>query len=106
MSNADAHGKNISLIYRDNGHLELAPFYDLVSTRAYPTLDRKMAMAIGTQYDPDLVSASDFNDLAVQIGVRLPLLRHKFKAMAESLPIAINETKNEIESIGLMSSPP
>ena len=28
------------------------------------------------------------------------------KALAESLPIAINETKNEIESIGLMSSPP
>lgn len=53
IGNNDAHGKNFSIIYDDK--LELAPFYDLVSTQVYPALDRKLAMAIGNTYRHDRI---------------------------------------------------
>ena len=55
IGNNDAHGKNFSLIYRPSGdqlRIELAPLYDLVSTAAYPGLSPRMAMKIGSKYNP------------------------------------------------------
>ncbi len=52
IGNADAHGKNFSLLYRSNKP-ELAPAYDLLSTAVYPDLSAKMAMKIGGKYKPD-----------------------------------------------------
>lgn len=54
IGNADAHGKNFSLLYKD-GKPVLAPAYDLLSTIIYPNLAKKMAMKIGGKYDPDHV---------------------------------------------------
>ena len=54
IGNADAHGKNFSLLY----HREkpsLAPAYDLLSTAVYPNLSSKMAMKIGGKYKPEEV---------------------------------------------------
>ncbi|MGE3832139.1 MAG: type II toxin-antitoxin system HipA family toxin, partial [Parvibaculaceae bacterium] len=44
--NADAHGKNFSILYGDDGP-RLAPLYDLLATIAYPDLSQKFAMKIG-----------------------------------------------------------
>ncbi|MDF7824902.1 type II toxin-antitoxin system HipA family toxin [Pontiellaceae bacterium B12227] len=55
IGNNDAHGKNFSLLYVPSGksiQVQLAPFYDLVSTAAYPDLSPKMAMKIGSKYNP------------------------------------------------------
>ena len=52
IGNADAHGKNFSLLYEE-GKPRLAPAYDLLSTAVYPELATKMAMKIGGKYDPD-----------------------------------------------------
>jgi serine/threonine-protein kinase HipA len=46
IGNEDAHGKNLALLYTNDG-LRLAPFYDLVSSVVYKGLSRKAAMAIG-----------------------------------------------------------
>ncbi len=46
VGNADAHAKNISILFTDKGP-RLAPFYDLLSTQVYPTLADKFAMKIG-----------------------------------------------------------
>lgn len=46
IGNHDAHAKNLSLLYR-HGEVRLAPFYDLLSTAAYPGLSEKFAMRIG-----------------------------------------------------------
>ena len=46
IGNADAHGKNYSLLYRE-GDRRLAPFYDLVCTLAWPELSKTPAMKIG-----------------------------------------------------------
>ncbi len=52
IGNADAHGKNFSLLYRERKP-QLAPAYDLLSTAVYPNLSPKMAMKIGGRYDPN-----------------------------------------------------
>src|SRR5215469_3665364 len=52
IGNADAHGKNFSLLY-DEGKPRLAPAYDLLSTAVYPELAPKMAMKIGGKCDPN-----------------------------------------------------
>jgi serine/threonine-protein kinase HipA len=44
--NADAHGKNFSILYDAQGP-RLAPLYDLLSTVAWPELSPKMAMKMG-----------------------------------------------------------
>lgn len=44
--NADAHGKNFSILYDADGP-RLAPLYDLLATAAYPELSLDFAMRIG-----------------------------------------------------------
>ena len=46
IGNCDAHGKNFSLIYKKSS-IQLAPFYDLVSTLYYNNLSKNLAMHIG-----------------------------------------------------------
>lgn len=52
IGNADCHGKNFSLLYGPDG-LRLAPAYDLMSTAIYPGIQKKTAMKIGGEYDPE-----------------------------------------------------
>jgi serine/threonine-protein kinase HipA len=57
VGNHDAHGKNFSLLYRPS-RVDLAPFYDLLSTAAYRKthrLSRRMAMKIGGEGRPEWV---------------------------------------------------
>ena len=46
IGNNDSHSKNISFLMID-GKYELSPFYDLISTAIYPTLDAKFSFKIG-----------------------------------------------------------
>jgi len=47
--NADAHAKNVALLHRGPGQIELAPLYDTVPTALWPKLRSEAAMAIGGQ---------------------------------------------------------
>ena len=53
----------------------LAPFYDLVSTREYRGLDRKLAMGIGGRRNPDEIGRAEWLKLSaeLQIGERVLL---------------------------------
>lgn len=51
LGNADGHLKNISFLY-DGPRLGLAPFYDMVCTRNYDGVERKLALDIGDGRDP------------------------------------------------------
>jgi len=67
--NSDAHIKNISFLYQDN-ETRLAPFYDLVCTRAITHLDDSLALHIGNQKNPKLVSKDNLIELANQCQIR------------------------------------
>lgn len=68
IGNNDAHGKNFSIIHQDT--ITRAPFYDLVSTQVYPSLDRKLAMAIGTTYRHDRVNTGSLTDFSKDMKLR------------------------------------
>lgn len=46
IGNADAHGKNVSLIHTEPGRVALAPLYDTVPTALWPQLPDRAAMSI------------------------------------------------------------
>jgi serine/threonine-protein kinase HipA len=66
--NADAHGKNLSILYTKSG-LRLSPFYDLVATAAYKTIDKHMAMNIGGQNDPGKIGRREWESCARELEV-------------------------------------
>ena len=74
LGNSDGHAKNLSILYSDDG-VQLAPLYDLVSTREYERLDRKLAMGVGGRQNPDEIGRAEWIKLSeeLRIGQRVTL---------------------------------
>jgi serine/threonine-protein kinase HipA len=96
IGNNDAHGKNFSLLYRGvgtaNQEIRLAPLYDVVSTYYYPELTREMAMKIGSEYSSDRVSKTNFEQLAEDAGLAMPLVRSRVPELAEAVLLNLDKT--------------
>jgi serine/threonine-protein kinase HipA len=86
VGNNDAHGKNLSLLYRGAGtahqQIRLAPLYDLVSTIYYPELSRNMAMKIGREYSSENVTPKDFELLAEEAHLAGTMVRRRVPELA------------------------
>jgi serine/threonine-protein kinase HipA len=83
--NADGHGKNLSLLCARAGTPpSLSPFYDLVCTRAYRVLDRRLAMRIGGEADPGQIGARHWRLLARELAVSPKSVLDIVGAMVES----------------------
>ena len=76
IGNADAHGKNFSLIYSNSGR-RLSPFYDLVCTLAWPNLSKNLAMKIGSCNSIDAFTIGDWKNMAKRAGLGWPMLRER-----------------------------
>ena len=74
--NADAHGKNFSILYDAEG-ARLAPLYDLLATVAYPDLSPKFAMKVGKRATLAELDAKGWAAFAADAGVGLPLIRRR-----------------------------
>lgn len=74
--NADAHGKNFSILYDAEGP-RLAPLYDLLTTVAYPDLSPKFAMKIGKRATLAELDAKGWAAFAADVGISLPLIRRR-----------------------------
>lgn len=83
--NADAHGKNLSLLYADRRSLQLAPFYDLVCTRNYKNISRHLAMSLGGVTDPDQIGAKQLHAMADDLGVRAAVVLKAAASLSEQL---------------------
>lgn len=76
IGNGDAHAKNFSLLYKNGGE-NLAPFYDLLCTEIYNKNGKfRMAMKIDGHYMLNALSARNWRNFAVTIGIK-PSLMHK-----------------------------
>jgi serine/threonine-protein kinase HipA len=94
--NADGHGKNLSLLCgADPRTVRLAPFYDLVSTRVYPRLDRHLAMSVGGQRDPGLIGRVHWETLARQVGVGPRMVLREVERIASSMPGVLEHVVDE-----------
>ena len=84
LGNADAHAKNFSLLYID-GERRLAPFYDLVSTLAWPKLTTSPAMKIGHAASINVFTAAEWKAMARETGLAWPLLRDRLLVSAHTV---------------------
>jgi serine/threonine-protein kinase HipA len=82
IGNADAHGKNFSLLYDDGWHL--APFYDLLSTVAYQDLSPTFAMKIGGCGTLEEIASATWPKFAREIGMAAPYVRGRVQALANA----------------------
>lgn len=82
--NSDGHAKNLAIVYNQQTGV-MAPFYDLVCTRAIAQIDSKLAMAIGGEFDPGKVSLAHWQNLAKECKVREEYLLKLLEETAHSL---------------------
>ncbi len=97
--NSDGHAKNLSLLYGPDGSTRLAPFYDLVPTRAIANLDHNLAFAVGGMRNPDNVGRSHWESLAVECDVGRRVIPSLVEEIAESLMTHCSDTRKRFESM-------
>ena len=85
VGNADAHGKNSSILYRPKGGRSLAPVYDVMSTLVYPSLSGDSAMSIGGAKRFADVRRENFALMAREAGMRPALALGRLDAIASQM---------------------
>lgn len=90
--NSDGHAKNLSFLYKENGEIRLAPFYDLVCTRAIERINTRLAFGIGGNTDPGHITKKNWVALAkdCDVGSRyiLNLLRQTTEQISDNVAVA------------------
>lgn len=87
VGNADAHGKNFSLLYQDAG-IAFAPLYDLLCTAAYAGVHAKLAMKVGGCSRLEDFTPAIWEDFGREIGMGPAFVRRRALASAEAAPAA------------------
>ncbi len=100
VGNADAHGKNFSILYDGEGP-RLAPLYDLLATVAWPDLSPRLAMRIGKRATPDEMDARGWSAFAVDAGVGLPLIRRRVSEIGQAVVARAHAVAAELTRPGL-----
>ena len=90
VGNADAHGKNFSLLYRAGG-VSLAPFYDLLSTIAYPDLSPNLAMKIAKRSTLKEIGSSTWPAFAEDIGLANRFVQRRVAELANAVAGHVSE---------------
>lgn len=97
VGNAAGHAKNLALLHGPGG-TRLAPFYDLVSTRAYPRVEGRLAMSVGGNFNPDTLQRKNWARFAADLGVGDRYVRALGCELADSLQAAIDPTLRSLEA--------
>jgi serine/threonine-protein kinase HipA len=85
IGNADAHGKNSSVLYTGSAGRRLAPVYDAMSTAVYENLSRESAMSIGGARHFNEVRRESFSAMAAEIGMRPALVLARLDGIAKKI---------------------
>jgi serine/threonine-protein kinase HipA len=98
--NSDGHAKNLAMVQvqAHTNRWRLAPFYDLVCTRAWPNLDRRMAMAIGGESDPGRVAPKHWTAQAQAMGMRPAFVLREIRTMAEAIAESLPGSRAGLEN--------
>ncbi len=95
--NSDGHAKNISLLHLPDGTVRLAPFYDLVCTRAVARIDPRLAFSVGGERDPARLTGEHWQRFAGECDVSSRLIRDLLKEIAERLQADIGRVRDRFE---------
>lgn len=96
IGNADAHGKNSSVLYRGAEGRSLAPLYDVMCTAIYGNLSQVNAMSIGGARKFDEVSRDSFSVMAREVGMRPQLVLGRLDAMAAKVLTSAQSLSDEL----------
>lgn len=106
LGNADAHGKNMSLLHLEDGTVQLAPSYDIVCTVYGGFYDTKMGMFVNGKQDIHSVGVDDIVMEALQWGDRWTSERHArdvvrgtLEEAGEALDFAAQQTTEAPEEL-------
>lgn len=95
--NSDGHTKNLSLLYDQENNIRLAPFYDLVCTRAIERIDERLAFTIGGQRQPGNIHRKEWECEAEKIGVRKTYLLNLLLEIAHDINSVVREVVEEFQ---------
>lgn len=98
--NADAHGKNFSLLLGVS--VTLAPFYDLLCTTAYPELSPRFAMKVGGASTLEEIGPSTWVKFATDIGMSAPYVRGRVGELAGLVRGSLDEVVNGLTERGVL----
>ncbi len=99
VGNADAHGKNFSLLYDSDGP-QLAPLYDLLSTVFYPRLSAVFAMKIGCRSTLGDLDAKGWARFAEDAGISRQLLRRRVLTICQQVRSRAADVAASINAVG------
>lgn len=97
--NSDGHAKNLSLLYMPQKEIRLAPFYDLICTRAIERIDYHLALAVGDERNPGVITTADWADLAQRCGLRPRFLQERVRTLATALLQQLQPVKEQFEAL-------
>lgn len=99
IGNADAHAKNISLVHRRAGVVELAPLYDTVPTSLFPTLKDRAAMYVNGRTVLSRVTVDDVVAEAVGWSLDGSVARAEAVATAAAMAEAVDELPQDLAAV-------
>jgi len=96
--NSDGHCKNLSLLYYSSNDIRLAPYYDLICTRAIERIDSSLAMNVGGERDPGHITDAHWEELAKQCDVASRFIKTLVQETRDSLLEHLKLTRQLFEA--------
>jgi len=96
--NSDGHAKNLSLLHLPDGETRLAPFYDLVCTRAIERIDYHLAFDVGGERNPGVITKAHWDALAIACDVRPRFLGNLVEETATRLQENLAPVRESFEA--------
>lgn len=99
IGNADAHGKNFSLLYGPTGPV-LTPLYDLLSTIIYPEVSANLAMKIAKKSVITELDRRTWSKFAEDIGMTAPFVLKQVRRLSRKVIAACPAVAERIAEEG------
>ncbi len=96
--NSDGHAKNLSLLHLPDDATRLAPFYDLVCTRAIKRIDYHLAFDVGGERNPSVITSAHWEALARACDVRPQFLGNLVRETAAALLESLGTARETFEA--------
>ncbi len=101
LGNADAHGKNYSLLAGPDESIEVAPLYDLLSTIAYPDLSPTLAMKVAGRGRLRQLRRGDWERFAASVGMAAGFVQRRVRELCDVAVENCSGVARELASPGL-----
>jgi serine/threonine-protein kinase HipA len=100
LGNADAHGKNIAILYSGPGRGAFSPMYDVVCTAAYADLTTLLAIDVGDARDLFEVGPDSIAMLAKSVGMNTSAATRRAATLSRTVAISAQAARDAANTAG------